>query len=143
MAERNKYGVGSEQEFSVVSKYMNQSAIKAGALNFSDLGKQAAVMSLAHMRGVGGAQAILNSMQSGEVTRSAKLTQDTIDKLESMSPGDFQSQLVEARSTYDDVIYGDTMTKVKGIRMTWSEAYSKGLNNRYIRESGEFIKLSK
>ena len=143
MAARNKYGVGSEQEFSVVSKYMNQSAIKAGALNFSDLGKQAAVMSLAHMRGVGGAQAILNSMQSGEVARSAKLTHDTIDKLENMSPGEFQSQLVEARSTYDEVIYGDTITKVKGVKMTWSEAYSKGLNNRYIRESGEFLKLSK
>ncbi|QTF07901.1 hypothetical protein HC231_08120 [Brenneria izadpanahii] len=59
---RNTYGIGSEQEFAVVKKYMNETASKAGALNFTDPGKQAAVMPLAHMRGVGGAQAILNSM---------------------------------------------------------------------------------
>ncbi len=125
----------------MVSKYMNESARKAGALNFSDPEKQAAVMSLAHMRGVGEAQAILNSMVSGDFVKSSKITSENAELLESLSPKDFREQLKNARITYDNIIYGKTMTSVDGIRMTWSEAYNKGLQVRYEREAAEFMKL--
>ncbi|WP_343205756.1 hypothetical protein [Erwinia sp. 9145] len=142
MTARGKYGVGSSEEFAVVSKYMNESARKAGALNFSDPGKEAAVMSLAHMCGVGGAQAILNSMVSGDFVKSSKITSENAELLESLNPKDFQEQLKNARITYDNIIYGKTMTSVDGIRMTWSEAYNKGLQIRYEREAAEFMKLT-
>ncbi|PWC09427.1 hypothetical protein DDT56_23975 [Brenneria corticis] len=108
LAARNTYGVRSEQEFAVVKKYMSESASNAGALNFTDPGKQAAVMSLAHMRGVGGAQAILNSMESGNIVKSAKLTNSSINFLEEMAPKDFQEKLLSARLDYDKEIYGNT-----------------------------------
>ncbi|MFE8100765.1 type VI secretion system tip protein TssI/VgrG [Brenneria goodwinii] len=141
---RNTYGIESEQEFAVVKKYMNESASKAGALNFTDPGKQAAVMSLAHMRGVGGAQAILNSMESGNIVKSAKLTPQAIDYIESMDAKDFQKNLLNARLAYDKEIYGNTMTTLKdGTKLNWWDAYNKGLQNRYKRESIEFLNLSK
>ncbi|QGY29699.1 type VI secretion system Vgr family protein [Pantoea cypripedii] len=142
MAARAKYGVGSNEEFVIVSKYMRRKALEAGALHFPDLGKQAAIMSMVHLRGSGGAQAILNSMQSGEIVESARLKPEAIDYLNKMSPEDFQTNLIDARNAYDDVVYGNSPTTVKGVKMTWSEAYRKGLNARYIRESKEFLKYS-
>ncbi|MFS2224244.1 type VI secretion system Vgr family protein [Pantoea sp. B65] len=141
-AVRKKYGVGSHQEFVVVSNYMTQSAVNAGALNFTDPGKQAAVMSLAHMRGVGGAQAILNSMQSGEIVRSATLTSKSIDFIEALKPDTFQEKLKVARLAYDKEIYGNTTTFKNGAEHNWWDYYQGGLRKRYDLEANEFLKLS-
>lgn len=74
MVARKKYGIGSPEEFEEVSKAMTASAKAAGALNFSDPVKQAAIISLAHMRGPAGAQAILNSMAPGKIVKADVLT---------------------------------------------------------------------
>jgi len=140
---RNRYGVGSDEEYEVVAKAMNESAKKAGALNFSDPGKQAAVMSMAHMRGVGGAQAILNSMLSGKVVKASKLTTEAKEYIESMNSDDFHNKLMEARMTYDERIYGSSTTMQNGIKYNWLDRYGDGLMKRYKRESVEFIKISR
>ncbi|MGG6102438.1 type VI secretion system Vgr family protein, partial [Pantoea allii] len=141
-AARKKYGQGSDEEFEVVSKYMNQTAQKAGALNFSDPGKQAAVMSLAHMRGVGGAQAILNSMSGDDIVKSSQLTEKSIDYVEKMGSSEFQNDLVSARLNYDKSIYGSTTTVKNGVSYNWWEHYSTGLTKRYSNEAAEFLKFS-
>jgi type VI secretion system secreted protein VgrG len=141
-AARKTYGQGSEQEFNIVSKYMNESARKAGALNFTDPSKQAAVMSLAHMRGVGGSQAILNSMSTGNIVKSSTLTNDSINYIEKMSPSDFQNDLLSARLNYDKAIYGSTTTVKNGVAHNWWDYYSGGLTKRYTKEATEFLKFS-
>ena len=142
LAARNKYGQGSTEEFEEVSKAMTASAKSAGALNFSDPGKQAAISSLSHMRGPSGAQAILNSMESGKVVKTDKLTQQAIEKLEKMSPTDFQDSLLKARVEYDKAIYGNTTTTQGGKQYNWWSRYGDGLQKRYSREAEEFLKLS-
>ncbi|WP_254920027.1 type VI secretion system Vgr family protein, partial [Pantoea agglomerans] len=141
-AARKKYGQGSDEEFEVVSKYMNQTAQKAGALNFSDPGKQAAVMSLAHMRGVGGAQAILNFMSGDDIVKSSQLTEKSIDYVEKMGSSEFQNDLVSARLNYDKAIYGSTTTVKNGVSYNWWDHYSTGLTKRYTNEAAEFLKFS-
>lgn len=142
VAARKKYGLGSDEEFKVVAKHMNQEAKHAGALNFTDPGKRAAIISLTHMRGRGGAQAILNSMSSGNIVKSSKLTKQSIDYIENMTPSDFQSDLVKARLNYDKVIYGSGTTTKNGVKYNWWEYYSNGLSKRYVREAAEFSKFS-
>ncbi|AVR02348.1 type VI secretion system Vgr family protein [Pluralibacter gergoviae] len=142
LAARNKYGKGSAEEFEEVSKAMSASAKSAGALNFTDPGKQGAITSLAHMRGPSGAQAILNSMESGKIVRADSLTPSAITKIESMKPDDFQNSLLKARIAYDKAIYGNTITTQAGKQYNWWEHYGNGLQKRYAREAQEFLKLS-
>jgi type VI secretion system secreted protein VgrG len=127
LAARNKYGIGSQQEFNAVSDALSQSAKNAGALNFTDPGKQAAITSLAHMRGSGGAQAVLNSMVTGDIIKSDTLKLSVIEKLETMSPEEFQKNLVKARVAYDKKIYGNTITTQGGKRYNWWGRYGNGL----------------
>ena len=142
LAARNKYGQGSAEEFEEVSKAMSASAKSAGALNFTDPGKQGAITSLAHMRGPSGAQAILNSMESGEIAKTGSLTPEAITKIENMSPADFQQNLLKARVEYDKAIYGNTITTQGGKQYNWWDRYGTGLQKRYAREADEFLKLS-
>lgn len=142
LSAREKYGEGSEEEFAVISDAMNDNAKKAGALNYSDPGKQAAIMSMAHMRGIGGAQAILNSMRNGTLTKSGTISQGTINYIDSMTPEKFQKDLVSARLNYDKKIYGNTITMKDGVSYNWWEHYGKGLEKRYERESLEFLSFS-
>ncbi|RTO95910.1 type VI secretion system Vgr family protein [Enterobacter roggenkampii] len=142
LAARNKYGQGSAEEFEEVSKAMSASAKSAGALNFTDPGKQGAITSLAHMRGPSGAQAILNSMESGEIAKTGTLTPEAITKIENMSPADFQQNLLKARVEYDKAIYGNTITTQGGKQYNWWDRYGTGLQKRYAREADEFLKLS-
>ena len=143
LAARKKYGIGSQEEFNAVSNAMTRSAKQAGALNFSDPGKQAAITSLAHMRGPSGAQAILNSMDTGEIVKADTLTSQAIKKIDAMAPEDFQNELVKARVAYDKKIYGDTITTQGGKQYNWWERYGNGLQKRYTREASEFLKFSK
>ncbi|WP_437434537.1 type VI secretion system Vgr family protein, partial [Yokenella regensburgei] len=143
LAARKAYGKGSAEEFEEVSKAMSSTAKSAGALNFTDPGKQAAITSLSHMRGAGGAQAILNSMESGKIVQTDTLTPQAITKIEAMTPEDFQEKLVNARLDYDKAIYGDTTTVKGGKAYNWWDHYNKGLKKRYANESDEFLKLSK
>ena len=142
LAARKNYGIGSPEEFDAVSKAMTASAKEAGALNFTDPGKQAAVTSLAHMRGPAGAQAILNSMESGKIVKADSLTPQAIQKIEAMSPSEFQDNLVKARIDYDKAIYGNTTTTQAGKQYNWWEHYGTGLQKRYVREASEFLKIS-
>lgn len=142
MAARNQYGQGSPEERAVVTRLLNQEAQNAGALNFTDPGEQAAVMSASHMRGAGGAQAILNSMVTGNVVRSDTLTPETIQSIQQMTPQDFQQQFHDARITYDQTIYGNTTTHQGGHTDTWWHRYGNGLTTRYDNEQQQFLGLS-
>lgn len=132
MAARARYGQGSAQERAVVTRLLDQEAAQAGALNFTDPGEQAAIMSVAHMRGVSGAHAILNSMVTGHIQRSAPLDPNAVAALKQMSPSDFQQQLRDARINYDQTIFGSSYWK----------RYGNGLTDRYNREQQEFQNLS-
>jgi uncharacterized protein YukE len=142
MAARAQYGQGSPEEHAVVTQLLEQKAAAAGALNFTDPGEQAAIMSAAHMRGVGGARAILNSMVSGDVQQSAQLDPNAVTSLQQLSPTDFQQQFHDARITYDQTIYGNTTTHQGGVTANWWDRYGNGLVSRYDREQQQFQNLS-
>lgn len=143
MAARQQYGLGSPQEHAVVAGLLQDQARQAGALNFTDPGTQAAIVSSAHMRGVGGTGAILNSMATGQVQRSATLSPDTITAVRQMSPSDFQQRFHDARIGYDQTIYGNTTTHQGGHTDTWWHRYGTGLTNRYDAEQQQFLGLSR
>lgn len=142
MAARTQYGQGSPEERAVVTQLLEQNAASAGALNFTDPGEQAAIMSAAHMRGVGGAHAILNSMVTGDVQQSAPLDPNTVTSLQQLSPTDFQQQFHDARITYDQTVYGNTTTHQGGVTANWWDRYGNGLVNRYDREQQQFQNMS-
>jgi hypothetical protein len=143
MAARNQYGKGSPEEQAVVKQLLEKHAAQAGALNFSDPGEQAAIASTAHMRGTGGARAILNSMVTGNIQGSARqIDPNALSTLQQMSPSDFQQQLRDARINYDQAIYGNTMTTQGGVTQNWWDRYGNGLTARYNTEQQDFQSLS-
>jgi uncharacterized protein YukE len=142
MAARNQYGQGSQQEHDVVAGLLNNEAQQAGALNFTDPGTQAAVMSAAHMRGVGGAQAILNSVAGDPIQRSGTLSAGSVSSIQGMTPDQFQQQFHDTRIQYDQTIYGNTTTHQAGQTDTWWHRYGNGLTTRYNNEEQQFLGLS-
>ena len=139
MAARNEYGQGSPEERQVVADLLSRHADEAGAQDFTDPGIRAAIASSAHMRGEGGTRAILNSMVTGDITRSANsVSPENMAALQQMTPDQFQQAFRDARLNYDQTIYGNTHTTVHGQRMTFWEAYGHGLTNRYDREMTQF-----
>lgn len=143
LAARNQFGQGSPEERAVVSGLLERNAQAAGALNFTDPGTQAAIMSSAHMRGAAGTASILNSMVDGTTpTRTGTLSQSTIQAVQNMSPQDFQQQFHDARINYDQTVYGNTTTTQGGVTDTWWHRYGNGLTQRYNREQTQFLGLS-
>lgn len=140
MAARAQYGQGSPQEQAVVADLLNQHADQAGAQDFTDPGIRAAIASSAHMRGIGGTRAILNSMATGDdPTRTANsVPADNMTTLQGMTPDQFQQSFHDARIDYDQTIYGNTHTTVNGQRETFWQAYGHGLTTRYDREMNQF-----
>ncbi|MBN6035345.1 hypothetical protein [Amycolatopsis sp. 195334CR] len=143
MEARRLHGQGSAEEIAVVTRHMSDSARQAGALNFTDAGVQAAIMSGAHMRGVGGVQAILNSMAGADIVRSGQLTPETIQHIQGLSSEQFQQQFRDTRLEYDREIYGDTTTRQGGQVQNWWDRYGNGLTQRYDREQQEFLGLAR
>jgi uncharacterized protein YukE len=142
MAARAQFGQGSPQEHQVVSDLLEHNAQAAGALNFTDPGTQAAIMSAAHMRGVGGAQAILNSVGGDPIQRTGTLSQNSINTIQNMTPDQFQQQFHDTRIQYDQTIYGNTTTHQGGQTDTWWHRYGNGLTNRYNTEQQQYLNLS-
>ncbi|GAA4550779.1 hypothetical protein [Amycolatopsis samaneae] len=144
MAARREFGLGSAEEHAVVTELMTENARQAGALNFTDPGTQAAIMSGAHMRGAGGVRAILNHMAGDDIVRSARsLDADTIRHVQGLTPDQFQQQFHDARVEYDRQVYGDTTTRQNGHTQNWWDRYGNGLIRRYDREQEEFLRLSR
>ncbi|MET9266342.1 hypothetical protein [Amycolatopsis sp. NPDC004079] len=144
MAARQQYGIGSAEEHAVVAQLMTANARHAGALEFSDAGTQAAIMSGAHMRGAGGVRAILNHMGGADIVQSARtLDPAAVQQLQGLSPQEFQQQFHDARIEYDREIYGDTTTRQNGHTQNWWDRYGNGLTQRYDREQQEFLRLSR
>ncbi|MFE0023467.1 hypothetical protein [Amycolatopsis sp. NPDC059021] len=144
MAARREHGIGSPEEHAVVTELMTANARRAGALNFTDPGTQAAIMSGAHMRGAGGVRAILNHMAGADVVRSARaLDAGTVGYVRGLTPEQFQQQFHDARIEYDRQVYGDTTTRQGGHTQNWWDRYGNGLVRRYDREQNEFLGLSR
>ncbi|ATY13209.1 hypothetical protein CU254_24270 [Amycolatopsis sp. AA4] len=144
MAARQQYGLGSPEERAVVAQLMTANARRAGALEFSDPGTQAAIMSGAHMRGAGGVRAILNHMGGADIVQSARtLDPAAVQHLQGLSPEEFQQQFRDARIEYDREVYGDTTTRQNGHTQNWWDRYGNGLTQRYDREQREFLRLSR
>ncbi|MFD0636270.1 hypothetical protein ACFQ9X_36560 [Catenulispora yoronensis] len=143
MAARNQYGQGSPEEHAVVANLLTQHAEQAGAGDFTDPGIRAAIASSAHMRGVGGTRAILNSMVDGQVHTSAgSVTADNMTALQQLTPDQFQQQFHDARINYDQTVYGNTTTHQHGQTDTWWHRYGNGLTQRYDREETLFNTIS-
>ncbi|MFJ9782351.1 hypothetical protein ACIRSS_22405 [Amycolatopsis sp. NPDC101161] len=143
IAAREQYGIGSAEERAVVSDLMTANARTAGALNFTDPGTQAAIMSGAHMRGAGGVRAILNHMAGDDIVRSSRTLSDTaIQHAQGLTPEQFQQEFHDARIEYDRQVYGDTTTRQGGHTANWWDRYGNGLTQRYDREQNEFLGLS-
>ncbi|ACU72049.1 hypothetical protein Caci_3140 [Catenulispora acidiphila DSM 44928] len=140
MAARQQYGQGSPQEQAVVADLLSRHADQAGAQDFTDPGIRAAIASSAHMRGIGGTRAILNSMATGDTptTSAGSVSADNMAALQQMTPDQFQQSFHDARITYDQTVYGNTTTHVHGQAMTWWQAYGNGLTTRYNREQTQF-----
>jgi len=140
------HGVESPEVKQCITGLLNQRAINAGALNFKLPGVQASVMSIAHMRGEGGVQAILNSVAGEAITETAKLKTSTIEIINKMTNEEFQNKLRDVREAYDKKIYGDRIdtichhgTKVRG---KWWTLFGNGLTKRYDRERQEFLSIA-
>jgi hypothetical protein len=143
IAAREQYGIGSAEERAVVADLMTANARTAGALNFSDPGTQAAIMSGAHMRGAGGVRAILNHMAGEDIVRSSRTLSDTtVQHVQGLTPEQFQQEFRDARIEYDRQVYGDTTTRQGGHTQNWWDRYGTGLTRRYDREQTEFLGLS-
>ncbi|MEV6879298.1 hypothetical protein [Amycolatopsis sp. NPDC051128] len=144
IAAREQYGIGSPEERAVVADLMTANARTAGALNFTDPGTQAAIMSGAHMRGAGGVRAILNHMAGEDIVRSSRTLGDaTIQHIQGLTPEQFQQEFRDARVEYDRQIYGGTTTTQGGHTQNWWDRYGTGLTRRYDREQNEFLGLSR
>lgn len=144
MAARQQYGLGSAEERAVVAQLMTANARRAGAMEFTDAGTQAAIMSGAHMRGAGGVRAILNHMGGADIVQSARtLDPDAVQHLRSLTPQEFQQQFHDARIEYDREVYGDTTTRQNGHTQNWWDRYGNGLTQRYDREQQEFLRMSR
>lgn len=141
-----QYGIDSPQTREVVGGLLTQRAKTVGADKFTDPGVQGAILSIAHMRGEGGAQAILNAVAGAAITKSGKLTNETVNAINSMSPTEFQDRLRQVREQYDRQVYGNVRDSVvvngKTVTGNWWELFGKGLTNRYDRERNEFLALS-
>lgn len=143
IAAREQYGIGSAEERAVVADLMTANARTAGALNFTDPGAQAAVMSGAHMRGAGGVRAIINHMGGDDIVRSSRTIGDAaLQHAQGLTPEQFQQEFHDARIEYDRQIYGDTTTRQGGHTANWWDRYGNGLTQRYDREQDEFLRLS-
>ncbi|MDX3193338.1 hypothetical protein PV458_33435 [Streptomyces sp. MN03-5084-2B] len=143
IAAREQYGIGSAEERAVVADLMTANARTAGALNFTDPGTQAAIMSGAHMRGAGGVRAILNHMAGEDIVRSSRTLSDaTIQHVQGLTPEQFQQEFRDARVEYDRQVYGGTTTTQGGHTQNWWDRYGTGLTRRYDREQAEFLGLS-
>jgi hypothetical protein len=143
MAARNTYGQGSPEEHAVVADLLSQHARQAGAMDFTDPGVQGAIASSAHMRGIGGTRAILNSMVTGDVhTSAASVAPENLSTLQQMTPDQFQQSFRDARVTYDQTVYGNTVTHQGGHTDTWWHRYGGGLTSRYDREQQLFNGIS-
>jgi hypothetical protein len=143
IAAREQYGIGSAEERAVVADLMTANARAAGALNFTDPGTQAAIMSGAHMRGAGGVRAILDHMAGEDIVRSSPtLGEATIQHVQGLTPEQFQQEFRDARVEYDRQVYGGTTTTQGGHTQNWWDRYGTGLTRRYDREQAEFLGLS-
>jgi type VI secretion system secreted protein VgrG len=126
---------GMEKALPVARKYIDQNAHDAGADQLLDPGARAAITSVTHMRGTGGAHAILNAMAQNttKTVKSAPLDDQALSTLNGLAPAEFQKRLSEVRYEYDKDHYGQ--------KPGWA-ANLPGLKNRYDREQTEFLKMS-
>lgn len=80
------------------------------------------------------------------IVKSSKLTQKTIDKINSMTNEEFQNKLRDVREDYDKEIYGNKIDSiiVKGtlVKGRWWTLFGNGLTKRYDRERQEYLSLA-
>lgn len=141
-----EHGVESAQVKQRVTELLNERAVKAGALLFDSPGVQASVMSISHLRGEGGCQAILNAVAGFNMVKSDNLKPEAVERINKMSNLEFQNKLRVVREAYDRRIYGDREDSivVKGtlVKGKWWTLFGNGLIKRYDRERQEFLGLA-
>ena len=141
------HGIDSKEVRERISELLNERAVNAGAVLFTNPGVKASIMSVAHLRGEGGCRAILNSIAGAPIETSSKdIKPQTIDIINKMTNLEFQNKLREVREEYDKKTYGnkiDTIV-VKGtiVKGNWWALFGSGLKKRYDRERQEFLALA-
>jgi N-acetyl-anhydromuramyl-L-alanine amidase AmpD len=109
-------------------------AMDAGAGQFTDSAVNAQVMSLAHLRGPGGAKTILNAIGGDKhlaARSSPSLDPQAVENINRMSREEFMHQLQLARTVYDQKFLGAEY---------WNR-FGKGLAGRYAREREFYASL--
>jgi hypothetical protein len=142
-AARARYGQGSPQEVAVVRQLLQGRGLKAGMDRFTDPGVRAQVMSMAHMRGEGGAQAVMNLAVGGDLHKAGTLSDATVEAFNKMTPEEAQARIRQAREVYDQSVYGSTTTHKGGVASNWWDAYGHGLENRYNQEALQGLEISR
>jgi hypothetical protein len=142
-ATRARHGQGSAEEVALVRRLLEGRGHAAGMDRFTDPGVRSIVMSMAHMRGEGGAQAIMNMAAGDQLHKSAHLSDAAVEAFNRMSPEEAQARLRQAREVYDISVYGGTTTHKGGIVGNWWEVYRGGLRPRYDREALQALAISR
>jgi len=141
-------GKNSPEVRALASSLLTARAARAGVDRFENPGVKAAVATSAQLRGEGGARAIM-AMAAGIPVNSkglAQLPSAAVDKINSMSPEEFQTAFRQARENYDRrFLWNNPATVVvngKTKSGTWGNLFGKGVLSRYDEEANRFRQLN-
>lgn len=146
----SRYGAGSQEATNAVANQLKGKLSAVGLPEVTDAGLIASILSVSHMRGDGGARAILNAIgtNSDRVEYSRKsLDPEAIKNLTSMGASEFHTKLRQVRELYDRTHYWNRTDSIKlpnGNTRTgkWGDLFGNGLIRRYNDEFSTFRKLS-
>ncbi|HKB99843.1 MAG TPA: hypothetical protein VKD23_13765 [Terriglobales bacterium] len=108
--------------------------MEAGSGQFTDPAVKAQIMSLAHMRGPGGARSILNTVGGdGHLTAESapSLDPQAVAAINRMDRQEFMRRVELARTKYDQKFHGQEY---------WNR-FGRGLSDRYAREHDLYANL--
>lgn len=142
-----QFGPQSSQVRALAGQFLKQNASLAGADQFQDPGLKAAVTSITHLRGPGGARAILNAAAGLPLSQTASQIDPQAAKgLQGIAPSEAQQRLLTARQAYDNAFYANRPSTVQTAQGTqsgrWGDLYGKGLSSRYQQEAQQYLALS-
>lgn len=140
-------GIDSPEVRQLATTLLAGRAAKAGADRFDDGGVKAGIATVAHMRGEGGARAIMAGVAGLPLYKGlAQIPTSAVNAINSMSPEEFQQKLRDTRESYDRKFYWDQPASVTANGKTKSDSFGnlfgKGLISRYNDEQGKFLALS-
>ena len=119
-------------------------AYQAGAGKLANPALKAQLLSLADLRGPGGAAAIMNAVGDMPLQEAAKtIDPEAAAKINKMPLDKVLRRVRIAREIYDKAVYGDRHSTHGNQSGRWWDLYGAGLQNRYDQEQKFFSSLAK